>query len=112
MEAVIKWATVYFRNRYTGGMKDLIAYRSDHAIQGWYMATSGGAIVLNTDVGLVGLSVLPIWPLITQNYIGVGKTGTRLSGGSGSGIGIGIVILVVDTTKIVGYTVGALADYL
>jgi hypothetical protein len=112
MEAVIKWATVYFRNRYTGGMKDLIAYRSDHAIQGWYMATSGGATVLNTDVGLVGLSVLPIWPQITQNYIGVGKTGTRLSGGSGSGIGIGIVILVVDTTKIVGYTVGALADYL
>jgi len=31
---------------------------------------------------------------------------------SGSGIGIGIVILVVDTSKVVGYTVGALADYL
>ena len=112
MDAVIKWATVYFRNRYTGGMKELIAYRSDHPIQGWYMATGGGAIVLTTDVGLVPLSVLPIWPKITQKYIGIGKTGTRLSGGSGSGIGIGIVILVVDTTKVVGYTIGALADYL
>jgi hypothetical protein len=112
MDAVIKWATVYFRNRYTGGMKELIAYRSDHPIQGWYLATGGGAIVLTTDVGLVGLSVLPIWPKITQNYIGIGKTGTRVGASSGSGIGIGIVILVVDTSKVVGYTVGALADYL
>ncbi len=53
MDAVIKWATVYFRNRYTGGMKNLIAFRGDHAIQGWYMTTRGGAIVLNTDVALV-----------------------------------------------------------
>ena len=112
MDAVIKWATVYFRNRYTGGMKELIAYRSDHPIQGWYMATGGGSIVLTTDVGLVGLSVLPIWPKITQNYIGTGKTGTRVGASSGSGIGIGIVILVVDTTKVVGDTIGALADYL
>jgi hypothetical protein len=112
MDAVIKWATVYFRNRYTGGMRDLIAFRSDHAIQGWYMATGGGAIVLTTDVALVGLSVLPVWPQITQNYIGTGKTGTRLGGGSGSGIGIGIVILVVDTTKVVGHTIGTIADYL
>ena len=33
-------------------------------------------------------------------------------GGSGSGSGIGIVILVVDTTKVAGYTIEALADYL
>ena len=38
--------------------------------------------------------------------------GTRLGGGSGSGSGIGIVILVVDTTKVVGSTIGAIADYL
>jgi Secretin and TonB N terminus short domain len=111
MDAVIKWATVYFRNRYAGRMQDLIAYRSDHAIQGWYMATNGGAVVLNTDMGFVGFSVLPIWPQITQNHIGIGKTGTRVGGGSGTGIGIGIVILVVDATKVVGYPVGALADY-
>jgi hypothetical protein len=114
MDAVIKWATgPAFRNRYAGGMKDLIAFRSDHAIQGWYMTTSGGAIVLNTDVSMVGVSVLPLWPQITQNYVGSGSLGTRVgAGGSGSGSGIGIVILVVDTTKVVGYPIGALADYL
>jgi hypothetical protein len=114
MDEVTKWATgPAFRNRYSGGMRELIAFKSDHAIQGWYLTTNGGAVVLNTDVGMVGLSVQPIWPEITQNYNGSGSTGTRVGGGgSGSGIGIGIVILVVDTTKVVGYTIGTLADYL
>jgi hypothetical protein len=112
MDDIIKWATTYFRNRYSGGMKDLIAYRSDHAIQGWYMTTSGGGIVLNTDVSLVGLNVLPVWPQITQRYVASGTTGTRLGGGSASGSGIGIVILVVDTTKVAGATIGTISDYL
>ena len=89
-----------FGIRYSGGMKDLIAYRGDHAIQGLYMTTSGGARVLNTDVALLGLDVLPVWPQIAQKYLGSDAIGTRLGGGSGSGIGIGIVILVVDTTKV------------
>jgi hypothetical protein len=112
MDDVTKWATVYFRNRYRGGARDLIAFRSDHAIQGWYMTTSGGDVVLNTDVEFVGLSVLPVWPQITQHYAASGTLGTRLGGGSGSGTGIGVVILVVDTTKVAGYTIGTIADYL
>jgi hypothetical protein len=113
MDSVMKWATgPAFHNRYAGGARDLIAFKSDHAIQGWYMTTSGGSTVLNTDVALVGLNVQPIWPQITQKYIGSSATGTRVGGGSGSGSGIGIVILVVDTTKVVGYTVGTIADYL
>ncbi len=111
MEEVRKWAVVAFRNRYTGGTKDLIAFKSDHAIQGWYIATTGGAIVLNTDMALVGLDVQPVWPEITQNYHAEASIGTHLGGGSGSGIGIGTVIIVVDTTKVVGYTVGTIADY-
>jgi hypothetical protein len=110
MDAVVKWVTVYFRNRYSGGMKDLIAFRSDHAIQGWYMTTSGP--VLNTDVALVDLNVLPVWPQITQNDVGTLGTGTRLGGGSGGGSGIGIVILIVDTTKVAGATIGTISDYL
>src|SRR5258708_6070251 len=102
MDTVIKWATVYFRNRYTGGMKDLIAFKGDHAIQGWYLTTRGGSIVLNSDVGLVGLNVLPVWPQITQNYAPSATLCTRLGSGSGSGCGIGIVMLVVDTAKVVG----------
>lgn len=113
MDDVIKWATApsSFGIRYSGGMRDLLAYRSDHAIQGWYITTRGGAIVLNTDVALVGLDVLPVWPQIDQKYLGSNGFGTRL-GSSGSGIGIGIVILIVDTTKVAGYTVRTLADYL
>jgi hypothetical protein len=113
MDSVREWATgAAFRNRYSGGMKDLIAYRSDHPIQGWYMTTSAASAVLNTDVTLVGFGVLPVWPQIAQKYIGIGTTGTRLGGGSGSGSGIGIVILVIDTTKVDGYTIGSIADYL
>jgi hypothetical protein len=113
MDSVREWATgAAFRNRYTGGMHDLIAYRGDHAIQGWYMTTNSGSTVLNTDVSLVGFGVLPVWPQITQKYIGSATLGTRLGGGSGSGSGIGIVILVIDTTKVVGYTIGSIADYL
>jgi|HubBroStandDraft_4_1064222.scaffolds.fasta_scaffold06625_6 hypothetical protein len=114
MDEVIKWATATgtFGTRYSGGARDLLAYRSDHAIQGWYITTRGGARVLNTDVALVGLDVLPVWPQIAQKYLGSNALGTRLGGSSGSGIGIGTVILIVDTTKVVGYTIGTIADYL
>jgi hypothetical protein len=114
MDDVTKWATATatFGIRYSGGMGDLLAYKSDHAIQGWYITTRGGGRVLNTDVALVGLDVLPVWPQIAQKYLGSNALGTRLGGGSGSGIGIGTVILIVDTTKVVGYTIGTIADYL
>jgi len=113
MDSITKWATgPAFQNRYAGGGKDLIAFKSDHAIQGWYMTTGGGSAVLNTDVGMVGFSIQPVWPQIAQKYIGSTATGTRVGGGSGTGSGIGIVILVVDTTKVVGYTIGTIADYL
>jgi hypothetical protein len=106
MDEVFKWATVYFRNRYSGGMRDLIKFRSDHVIQGWYLM--GGA--LNADISLAGLNVLPVWPQIAQNYVVSAGTGTHFGGGSGSGIGV--VILIVDTTKVVGNTIGTISDYL
>ncbi|HEX3913580.1 MAG TPA: hypothetical protein VHW71_08735 [Steroidobacteraceae bacterium] len=113
MDSVMEWATgPAFRNRYAGGGRDLIAFKSDHAIQGWYLTTSGGSIVLNTDVTSVGLNVEPVWPKVTQKYIGRTAIGTRLGGGSGAGSGIGIVILVVDSMKVVGDTIGTIADYL
>jgi hypothetical protein len=114
MDAVTKWATApsTFGIRYSGGRRGLLAYRSEHAIQGWYITTGGGARVLNTDAALVGLDVRPVWPQITENYLGVDTAGTHLGGGSGSGIGIGMVILIVDTTKIGGYELGTIADYL
>lgn len=114
MEHVMQWATANstFGNRYSGGMRDLLAYTSDHAIQGWYITTRGGARVQNTDVALVGLDVLPVWPRIEQKYLGTTALGTRLGGSAGSGVGIGVVILVVDTTKVAHYSIGTIADYL
>jgi hypothetical protein len=112
MDSVRKWATVYFRNRYSGTMRKKIEYRSDHSIQGWYITTSGGARVLSTDLEFVGLNVLPVWPQITENYLGGNALGSRVGPVSGSGIGIGIVFLIVDTTKVTGYTIGTIADYL
>lgn len=114
MDEVMRWATATdtFGIRYSGGKRDLLAYRSDHAIQGWYITTRDGSRVLNTDVALVGLDVLPVWPQVAQKYLGSDGLGARLGGSSGSGIGIGTVILIVDTTKVVGYTIGTIADYL
>jgi hypothetical protein len=111
MEAVIEWATRAFGIRYSGGMKDLIEYKADHAVQGFYITTRGGSVVQNTDMLLVGLDVQPLWPRISEQYLGNGRVGSRLGGDPGSGIGIGVVILVVDTTKIGSYAIGTLADY-
>ena len=116
MNEVLKWATstATFGVRYSGGERDLLGYRDGEPIQGWYITTRGGAIVLNTDVALVGLDVLPVWPRITQNYLGSGAFATRLGGSheEESGIGIGSVFLVVDTTKTGNYGMRTLADYL
>ena len=106
MDEVFHWATVYFRNRYSGGTRNLIRFTSDHAIQGWYLMGGG----LNNDLALAHLDVWPVWPQITPHYVAIGPTGTHFGGGSTSGIGA--VILVVDTTKVTGYSIGAIADYL
>jgi hypothetical protein len=111
MDAVIGWATRAFGIRYSGGAKDLIEYKGDHAVQGFYITTWGGSVVQNTDLLLVGLEVNPLWPRVGQEYLGNGRAGSRLGGDPGSGIGIGVVILVVDTTKIGSYAIGTLADY-
>jgi hypothetical protein len=102
MTDVVKWASVYFRpeGRYAR-MKPLIQFTDDHAIQGWYMTTAGGARVLNADVGLVTLNLQPLWPRITPNALT----------DYGDMSGIGVVILVVDTTKVAGYAIGTIADY-
>ena len=101
MKDVVDWASVYFGVRYPA-MRPLIAFRGDHAIQGWYMTTRRHSSVLNTDVGLLALNLYPVWPRIIP-------TGVKDDGDMG---GIGVVILVVDTTKIVGYNIGSIADYL
>jgi hypothetical protein len=99
MKDVVNWASRYFNLRYSG-MKQLLGYKSDRAIQGWYMTTAGGARVLNTDAALLRLNLLPVWPQIAP----------RTGGDDMSGIGV--VILFVDTTKVAGEPIGPIADYL
>jgi hypothetical protein len=106
MNDVFKWATVYFRNRYNGGSRELIKFRGGHAIQGWYMTTTGDSQVLNTEPALLRLSLLPVWPQLDQKYL------TSDSEGGGSGSGIGVVILTVDVTKVGDETIGTISDYL
>ena len=99
IDKVTKWATgPDFHNKYSGGMRDLIKFTGDHAIQGWYLMGGGP---LNFEVASLDLDVWPLWPQIIENYF---------RGGGASGICI--VILVVDTTKVIGYSIGAIADYL
>jgi hypothetical protein len=99
MKDVVNWASRYFNLRYSG-MKQLLGYKSDRAIQGWYMTTAGGARVLNTDAALLRLNLLPVWPQIAPRTAGDDMSG------------IGVVILFVDTTKVAGEPIGPIADYL
>jgi hypothetical protein len=101
MKGIVSWATKYFiRKSRFESIKRLIAYTSDHAIQGWYFTTVGGARALTTDIALLPVNLLPIWPQIDPRNFG------------GDTDGIGAVVLIVDTRKIEGIPIGAIADYL
>jgi len=101
MKGIVSWAEKYFqRNNHFQAIKRLIAYTSDHAIQGWYFTTHGGARASNTEIALLPVSLLPIWPKIFP----------RNDGGDTNGIGA--AVLIVDVRKIEGTPIGAIADYL
>ncbi len=59
---------------------------------------------MNVDADqLRRLDLLPLWPLVIQ---------TGLHGAGCCYGGIVKVIIVVDTAKVVGYTIGSIADYI
>jgi hypothetical protein len=101
MQGIVSWAEIFFRrnNRFES-MKRLIAYTNDHAIQGWYFTTRGGARALTTEIALLPVNLLPVWPQIAP----------RNNGGDTNGIGA--VVLIVDVRKIASTPIGAIADYL
>ena len=101
MQEIVSWAEKYYRrNNHFQSIKRLIAYTSEHAIQGWYFTTRGGARVSNTEIALLPVNLLPIWPQIVQ----------RNNGGDTNGIGA--AVLIVDVRKMDGTPIGAIADYL
>jgi hypothetical protein len=101
MKGIVSWAAKYFirKNRFES-IKRLIAYTNDHAIQGWYFTTRGGASALNTESALLLVNLLPIWPRIQQRNH------------SSDTNGIGAAVLIVDVRRIEGTPIGAIADYL
>jgi hypothetical protein len=101
MKGIVSWATKYFirKNRFES-IKRLIAYTGDHAVQGWYFTTGGGARALTTEIALLPVNLLPIWPQIDPRNFG------------GDTDGIGAVVLIVDVRKIEAIPIGAIADYL
>jgi hypothetical protein len=104
MRDVYKWASSSLHMKYPDQPKKLLLHSSSHAIQGWYITAGGGGRILNADVELIGrLDLLPLWPLVIQ---------TGLHGGGCCYSGIAGVIVVVDTTKVAGYTIGSIADYI
>jgi hypothetical protein len=100
MKDVEEWASSYFVRKYPR-IKRLIAFEGDHAIQGWYI-TVQGRWRPNFDFGLLAFNLQPLWPRITPKALNdYGDMG-----------GIGAVILVVDLSKVGGYAIGTIADYL
>jgi hypothetical protein len=82
----------------------LLLHSSSHAVQGRYLTARGGGRILNTDARLLGrLELLPLWPLVIQSGLN--------RGGCCDG-GVVSVIIVVDTTKVAGYPIGSIADYI
>jgi hypothetical protein len=101
MKGIVSWAEKYFqRNNHFQSIKRLIAYTSEHAIQGWYFTTRGGARASNTEIAVLPVNLLPIWPKIDPRNDGRDTNG------------IGAAVLIVDVRRIEGTPIGAIADYL
>jgi hypothetical protein len=101
MKGIVSWAEKYYlRNNRFQSIKRLIAYTGDHTVQGWYFTTGGGARALNTDIALLPVDLLPVWPRIDPRNYGYDTNG------------IGAVVLFVDVRKIADTSIGAIADYL
>ena len=98
MDEVVHRAAGRFDVKLDHQIKRQEAASSGHPIQGWYLTSPGGGAVLNTDPKfLPGVELQPMWPRV-------------ILGGCCSGGVVG-AIFVIDTTKVAGYTIGSIADY-
>lgn len=101
MNDVVEWGATYFRNGWYAKSSRLLEFVGDKPIQGWYITTPRRSPVSNTDIGLLHIYLEPLWPKIMPHWLS----------DDGHQSGIGTVILVVDTTKLSGYSVGTITDY-
>ena len=78
---------------------------SGHPVQGWYVTAHGSSGNLNTDAALLSirsLDLMPVWPVVIPSAIN--SLPSRMTG-------IVSAFLIVDTTKVAGYPIGTIADY-
>jgi hypothetical protein len=102
MAAVQRWGARALRVKFDHQMEKALDISEEHAIQGWYVTAGGGSRVLNRDPGLVGgVALEALWPRVIQ-------TSARTNGADRS---ILSVVLVINTKKVAGVTIGAIADY-
>ncbi len=109
MARVLKSASRTLGVRYPTQIRRQLELSGTHAIQGWYITTGGGGLILNTDADLLTGpgDLLPLWPLVIQTSRSVH------SGAFGAGFsGIVAVMLVVDTRRLADQAIGPIADYL
>ncbi len=103
MGEVLKRAAGKLGVKFPHQMQKQLAFSSTHAVQGYYLTAAGGGRILNADATLLGhVELLPVWPLVVQ---------TGLRGAGCCNGGIVSAIFVIDTTKVAGYTIGSIADY-
>jgi hypothetical protein len=104
MSAVYTWASSSVGVKHPDQPEKLLLQSGDEAIQGWYMTAAGGQSILNRDASLLGhIELLPLWPRVIQ---------TSIHGNGCCYSGLVSVIVIVNTTKVVGYTIGSVADYI
>lgn len=101
MGSVLKWAGKSLGVGYPHQTERELETSAVHPVQGWYITAGGGQSILNADSQMIGpVNLLALWPYSIPTSL------------HGRGIGgIANVILVIDTNKVAGYTIGAVADY-
>jgi hypothetical protein len=102
MAKVQQWGGSALRVGFDHQMQKALDISDEHAIQGWYVTAGGGSSVLNRDAGLVGgISLQALWPRVIATS----------AQANGAGRSILEVVLVINTKKVVGVTIGSIADY-
>jgi hypothetical protein len=99
MDEIVHRAAGRFGVKLDHQIKREEAASNGHPVQGWYLTSPGGGNVLNADPKFLrSVELQPMWPRV-------------ILGGCCSGGVVG-AIFIIDTTKVAGYTIGSIADYI
>jgi len=101
MAAILEWGAHRLGVGFPHQEQKELRISGAHAIQGWYVTAGGGASALNRDPKFVGgIALQSLWPRVIPTSVYANGGGSILS-----------VILLIDTNKVVGATIGSIADY-